>query len=73
MFAPGLKPTLEPVVSKLEKFIIYETTSFLYVVGCDKRQIEYRVLKIDRRVNAHEANIGGLIGHLLQYTRGYIV
>ena len=42
--------TLEPVVAKLEKFILYETHSFLYVVGCDKRQREYRVLKLDRKV-----------------------
>ena len=55
VFAPGSTPTLEPVVAKLEKFILYETTSFLYVVGCDKRQCEYRVLKLDRRVSLHVA------------------
>ena len=38
--------TLEPVVSKLEKFILYQTHSHMYVVGCDKRQVAYRVLKV---------------------------
>jgi hypothetical protein len=56
VFAPGMTPTLEPVVSKLERFILYETTSYLYVVGCDKRQSEYRVLKLDRRVKLYERN-----------------
>jgi hypothetical protein len=42
--------TLEPVVSKLEKFILYETYSYIYIVGCDKRQTEYRVIKLDRQV-----------------------
>jgi len=43
--------TLEPVISKLEKFIIYETHAFIYVVGCDKRQLQYRVIKLDRKVD----------------------
>lgn len=42
--------SLEPVISKLEKFIIYETHAFIYVVGCDKRQLHYRVMKLDRKV-----------------------
>lgn len=48
---PPTRLTLEPVVSKLEKFILYETHSFLYIVGCDKRQREYRVIKLDRKVS----------------------
>lgn len=45
------KPTtLEPVVSRLEKFILYETHSYFYIVGSDKRQREYRVIKLDRKV-----------------------
>lgn len=42
--------TLEPVVSKLERFSLYETTSHLYVTASDKMETQYRVLKIDRRV-----------------------
>jgi len=52
-FPEGTTPTLEPVSSKLEKFILYETVSYLYVVGCDKRQMEYRVIKLDRKVQGH--------------------
>lgn len=44
--------TLEPVVSKLERFVLYETTSHLYLTASDKRETQYRVLKIDRRVNS---------------------
>ena len=43
--------TIEPVISKLEKFILYETQSYMYLVGCDKRQSEYRMLKLDRCVD----------------------
>lgn len=42
--------TLEPVVSKLENFILYETTSHLYVTASDNLGTQYRVLKIDRRI-----------------------
>ncbi|CAM9094825.1 unnamed protein product [Laminaria digitata] len=42
--------TLEPVVSKLERFVLYETTSHFYLTASDKRETQYRVLKIDRRV-----------------------
>ncbi|CAM9202166.1 unnamed protein product, partial [Chrysoparadoxa australica] len=49
--APGIVPsaaaaTLEPVVSKLERFVLYESQPLLYLVGCDKLQTQYRVLKI---------------------------
>lgn len=44
--------TLEPVVSKLERFVLYETTSHLYVTASDKLETQYRVLKIDRRVTS---------------------
>lgn len=42
--------TLEPVVSKLERFVLYETTSHLYITASDKMETQYRVLKIDRRI-----------------------
>lgn len=48
--APGKAATLEPVVSKLERFVLYQTTSHLYVTASDKLETQYRVLKIDRRV-----------------------
>jgi hypothetical protein len=40
--------TLEPVVSKLERFVLYETLPYMYLVACDKLQSQYRLLKIDR-------------------------
>ncbi|CAM9112844.1 unnamed protein product [Choristocarpus tenellus] len=46
----GNEATLEPVVSKLERFVLYETTSHLYLTACDKLETQYRVLKIDRGV-----------------------
>ena len=35
----------EPTCAGLEKFVIYETQQHLYVVGCDRQQQKYRVLK----------------------------
>ena len=52
--------TLEPVLSKLEKFILYETQAFMYVVGCDKLQVEYRMLKLDRQV-VHPASLSEVV------------
>ena len=34
--------TLEPVVSKLERFVLYETQPHMYLVGCDKLESQYR-------------------------------
>eukprot|EP00903_Cladosiphon_okamuranus_P008585 g8235.t1 len=42
--------TLEPVVSKLERFVLYETSSHLYLTASDRSETTYRVLKLDRRV-----------------------
>ena len=39
----------EPTCAGLEKFVIYETQQHLYVVGCDRQQQKYRVLKVLRR------------------------
>ena len=50
--------TLEPGISKREKFIVYETHDFLYVVGCDKRQTEYRILKLHRAVEQPQSPPG---------------
>ena len=41
---------LEPVISKLEQFLLYETISHFYLVGFDEDETTFRVLKIDRRV-----------------------
>ena len=39
----------EPTCAGLERFVIYETQQHLYVVGCDRQQLKYRVLKVLRR------------------------
>ncbi|KAJ1458990.1 SacI homology domain-containing protein [Pelagophyceae sp. CCMP2097] len=33
---------------KLEKFILYQTQAKMYLVGCDKKQLAYRLLKMHR-------------------------
>ena len=47
----------EPVCSGLEKFVLYQTYSHLYIVGCDKRQASYRVLKILRATAGGDAKL----------------
>jgi hypothetical protein len=39
-----------PLTSRLEKFVLYETYSHFYLVGNDLLETSYRVIKIDRRV-----------------------
>jgi len=48
----------EPVAAGLEKFVLYQTTSHLYIVGCDKRQSSYRVLKVLRREVGPNTTLG---------------
>lgn len=49
----------EPVCCGLEKFVLYQTMSHIYIVGCDKRQASYRVLKIMR--SAANGDLGDLV------------
>ena len=48
----------EPTCSGLEKFVLYQTMSHLYIVGCDKRQASYRVLKILRAAAGGDCKLG---------------
>jgi hypothetical protein len=41
-------PSLEPYVGKLERFELFSTNQCYYLVGCNKRNTAYRVLKMDR-------------------------
>jgi hypothetical protein len=41
-------PSLEPYVGKLERFELFSTNQCYYLVGCNKLNTAYRVLKIDR-------------------------
>jgi hypothetical protein len=41
-------PTVEPYVGKLERFELFSTNQCYYLVGCNKQNTAYRVLKMDR-------------------------
>lgn len=41
-------PSLEPYVEKLERFELFSTNQCYYLVGCNKQNTTYRVLKMDR-------------------------
>jgi len=41
-------PSLDPYIMKLEKFELFSTQTAYYLVGCDKHNSTYRVLKMDR-------------------------
>ena len=42
------QPSLDPYIGKLERFELFSTNQCYYLVGCDKLQTAYRVLKMDR-------------------------
>jgi hypothetical protein len=42
------KPSLEPYVGKLERFELFSTNQCYYLVGCNKLNTAYRVLKMNR-------------------------
>lgn len=41
-------PTIDPYVGKLERYELFCTNQSYYLVGCNKRNTAYRVLKMDR-------------------------
>ncbi len=41
-------PTIDPYVGKLERYELFCTNQSYYLVGCDKLNTTYRVLKMDR-------------------------
>lgn len=41
---------LEPAVGRLEKFQLYETRTFFYLVGFDELETQFRVIKINRTI-----------------------
>jgi hypothetical protein len=41
-------PSLEPYVVKLERFELFSTNQCYYLVGCNKLNTAYRVIKMDR-------------------------
>lgn len=41
-------PSLEPYFGKLERFELFSTNQCYYLIGCDKLNTTYRILKMDR-------------------------
>lgn len=56
------RPTLDPYFAKLERFELFSTNQCYYLVGCNKQNTAYRVLKMDRTMiefqqsTAHSSN-----------------
>lgn len=41
---------LHPLVTCFDKYVLYETASFYYLIGCDANETQYRILKLNRNV-----------------------
>jgi hypothetical protein len=41
---------LLPLVTCFDKYVLYETSSFYYLVGCDANETQYRILKLNRNI-----------------------
>ena len=53
--------SLDPTLSKLERFELFSTQQAYYIVACDKNNNKYRVLKIDRTLipsNQEQQHVG---------------
>ncbi len=53
-------PSLEPVVSKLERFELFQTVSHLYVVAYDKICFQYRILKFNRALSGPNVTLADI-------------
>ena len=42
--------SLQPLVTCFDKYVLYETASFYYLIGCDSNETQYRILKLNRCV-----------------------
>lgn len=42
------RPSLEPYLTRLEKFELFSTNQCYYLVACDKHSTGYRIMKMDR-------------------------
>jgi len=43
-----IEPSLDPYLSKLERFELFQTNQCYYLIGCNKANTQYRVLTFDR-------------------------
>jgi hypothetical protein len=39
---------LEPVISRMEKYFLFETATYYYLMGCDSGETAFKLLKMDR-------------------------
>lgn len=64
-------PSLEPYFTKLERFELFSTNQCYYLVGCNKQNSAYRVLKMDRTMIERPVEAGSapsLSKHLIGRT-----
>jgi hypothetical protein len=57
-FKAPSQPSLEPFFTKLERFELFCTNQCYYLVGCNKQNNAYRVLKMDRTMIERPAETG---------------
>ena len=43
-----VEPTLEPYAARLERFELFSTRNYYYLVACNKGATQYRIMKMDR-------------------------
>ena len=57
------RPSLEPYLTRLEKFEFFSTPQCYYLVACDKHSTGYRIMKMDRTlVERPTGTTGGFFG-----------
>lgn len=44
------RQTLQPLVTCFDKYVLYESASFYYLIGCDANETQYRILKLNRNI-----------------------
>jgi phosphatidylinositol 3,5-bisphosphate 5-phosphatase len=47
-------PSIDPYIAKLDRFELSSTQQCYYLIGCNKQNTEYRVLKMDRTLIERE-------------------
>jgi hypothetical protein len=57
-FKTTSRPSLDPYTAKLERFELFSTNQCYYLVGCNKQNNAYRVLKMDRTMIERPSDSG---------------
>lgn len=58
---------------RYEKFILYETASYYYLVACTSEEVSYRMIKIDRGVERPSSLADILVLFSIIYILNYLV